>query len=94
LLSIYGPISRKTIIRISFIFKAILLTFKIDLRTSSNVIGGKGIFRTTTNKEKLNMSLASAVFVSNSLTSKAHFFFISFASKLAGYYKFIKGGLL
>jgi hypothetical protein len=79
---------------ISSIPGAVLPAPKIDLRTSSGVIGGNGMLRAVTAREELGISPTLAVFVSSSLIRRARFSFTLLAGRLAGCYGSIRGGVL
>jgi hypothetical protein len=71
-----------------------LFAFKINLRAFLGIISKKGMLWAIIIKKELGISFALAVFVNNSLISKARFSFMLFASVFARYYEFIKKGLL
>jgi hypothetical protein len=94
LLLIKSYASCKIIIKISFILRAILFAFKINLRAFSGIINKKGMLWAIIIKKELNIFFALAVFINNSLISKARFSFILLAGIFARYCEFIKKGLL
>jgi hypothetical protein len=74
-------------------FKAIFPAYKIDLQISSAIISKKGILLSAIAKVLNGISLAFAIFVSNSLTSKARFCLMLIAKAAIRACKSIKGGV-
>ncbi len=79
---------------ISSIPRAVLPAPRINLQTSSGIISGNRMLRAVTIREEPSISPTLAVFVSSSLIRRARFSSMLLASKLIGYYRSIRGGLL
>ena len=91
---IYGHASYKIGVGISSIPRAVLPTPRINLWMSLGIISGNGMLRAITAREEPSISPASAIFISSSLIRRARFSSMLLASKLTGYYRSIRGGLL